>query len=97
MFITIQNQRICLNIIKQSWCPACSLREGFPKKLYNQTSVPKSKHLKGQLDPPVGNEKCVFVTKNDHFGFRLLFYGFSWFQVGFSWFQVQSKFDSPVY
>ena len=27
----------------------------------------KSKHLKGQLHPPVGNKKCVFVTKNDHF------------------------------
>ena len=26
-----------------------------------------SEHLKGQLDPPVGDEKCVFLTKNDHF------------------------------
>ena len=29
--------------------------------------VAKSKHLKGQLDPPVGDEKYVLVTKNDHF------------------------------
>ena len=27
----------------------------------------QSKHLKGQLDPPVGDEKYVLVTKNDHF------------------------------
>ena len=27
----------------------------------------KSKHLKGQLGPPVSDEKCLFVTKNDHF------------------------------
>ena len=26
-----------------------------------------SKHLKGQLGPPVSDEKCVFGTKNDHF------------------------------
>ena len=27
----------------------------------------QSKHLKGQLDTPVGDEKCVCFTKNDHF------------------------------
>ena len=26
-----------------------------------------SKHLKGRSDPHVSDEKCVYVTKNDHF------------------------------
>ena len=29
--------------------------------------ISESKHLKGQLGPPVSYEKCLFVTKNDHF------------------------------
>ena len=33
---------------------------------YCKTGKAGSKHLKGQLDPPIGNEKCVFLTENEH-------------------------------
>ena len=37
--------------------------------LYSLLSVSSlsSKHLKGRLDPPVSDEKCLFLTKNHHF------------------------------
>ena len=31
------------------------------------SALNRSKHLKGQLDPPVSDKKCMCVTKNDHF------------------------------
>ena len=36
------------------------------KCIYQRTLRKTSKHLKGQLEPPVSDEK-VYVTKNEHF------------------------------
>ena len=42
-------------------------KNGIIEKNDNIKKMALSKHLKGQLGPPVSDEKCLFVTKNDHF------------------------------